>query len=98
MFSVQQVEQMKEELAAHQLQVDIFGDPLKNIWKDRPSIPDSPAFIYDIKYAGKSCEEKISAIRAELKKKGVYALFISALDEIAWISIYEETMYIAIRS
>ena len=84
MFSVQQVEQMKEELAAHQLQVDIFGDPLKNIWKDRPSIPDSPALIYDIKYAGKSCEEKISAIRAELKKKGVYALFISALDEIAW--------------
>ena len=65
MFSVQQVEQMKEELAAHQLQVDIFGDPLKNIWKDRPSIPDSPAFIYDIKYAGKSCEEKISAIREE---------------------------------
>ena len=47
-------------------------------------MPDSPAFIYDIKYAGKSCEEKISAIRTELKKKGVYALFISALDEIAW--------------
>ena len=84
MFSVQQVEQMKEELAAHQLQVDIFGDPLQGIWKDRPSIPDSPAFIYDIKYAGKSCEEKIDAIRTELKKKGVYALFLSALDEIAW--------------
>ena len=84
MFSVQQVEQMKEELAAHQLQVDIFGDPLSSIWKDRPAMPDSPAFIYDIKYAGKSCEEKISAIRTELKKKGVYALFISALDEIAW--------------
>lgn len=84
MFSVQQVEQMKEELAAHRIQVDIFGDPLKEIWKDRPSIPDAPAFIYDIKYAGKSCEEKIAAIRAELKKKGIYALFISALDEIAW--------------
>ena len=84
MFSVQQVEQMKEELAAHQLQVDIFGDPLSSIWKNRPAMPDSPAFIYDIKYAGKSCEEKISAIRTELKKKGVYALFISALDEIAW--------------
>lgn len=84
MFSVQQVEQMKEELAACQLQVDIFDDPLQSIWKDRPSIPDSPAFIYDIKYAGKSCEEKIAAIRAELKKKGVYALFLSSLDEIAW--------------
>ena len=84
MFSVQQVEQMKEELAAYSLQVDLFGDPLKRIWKDRPSIPNSPAFVYDIEYAGKSCEEKVAAIRAELTKKGAYALFLSALDEIAW--------------
>ena len=66
------------------MQVDLFGDPLKRIWKDRPSIPDSPAFVYDIEYAGKSCEEKVAAIRAELTKKGAYALFLSALDEIAW--------------
>ena len=84
MFSVQQVEQMKEELAAYSLQVDLFGDPLKRIWKDRPSIPNSPAFVYDIEYAGKSCEEKVAAIRAELTKKGAYALFLSGLDEIAW--------------
>lgn len=84
MFSVQQVEQIKEELAAFNLQVDIFGDPLKKIWKDRPAIPDAPAYVYDIKYAGKSCKEKVAAIREELKKKGVYALFLSALDEIAW--------------
>ena len=84
MFSVQQVEQMKEELAAYSLQVDLFGDPLKRIWKDRPSKPNSPAFVYDIEYAGKSCEEKVAAIRAELTKKGAYALFLSALDEIAW--------------
>lgn len=84
MFSVQQVEQMKEELTPYSLQVDIFGDPLKKIWEDRPSMPDSPAYIYDINYAGVSCEKKIAAIRAELKKKGVDALFLSALDEIAW--------------
>lgn len=29
MFSVQQVEQMKEDLAPYQLQVNLFGDPLK---------------------------------------------------------------------
>jgi Xaa-Pro aminopeptidase len=84
MFSVQQVEQMKEDLAPYQLQVNLFGDPLKNIWKDRPSMPDAPAFIYDVKYAGKSCGEKVATIRAELKKKGIYALFLSSLDEIAW--------------
>ena len=84
MFSVQQVEQMKEDLAPYQLQVNLFGDPLKNIWKDRPSMPDAPAFIYDVKYAGKSCGEKVAAIRTELKKKGIFALFLSSLDEIAW--------------
>ena len=84
MFSVQQVEQMKEDLAHYQLQVNLFGDPLKNIWKDRPSMPDAPAFIYDVKYAGKSCGEKVAAIRTELKKKGIFALFLSSLDEIAW--------------
>lgn len=84
MFSVQQVEQMKENLAPYQLQVNLFGDPLKSIWKDRPSMPDAPTFIYDVKYAGKSCGEKVAAIRTELKKKGIYALFLSSLDEIAW--------------
>ena len=84
MFSVQQVEQMKEDLAPYQLQVNLFGDPLKNIWKDRPSMPDAPPFIYDVKYAGKSCGEKVAAIRTELKKKGIFALFLSSLDEIAW--------------
>ncbi len=84
MFSVQQVEQMKEDLAPYQLQVNLFGDPLKNIWKDRPSMPDAPAFIYDVKYAGKSCGEKVAAIRTEQKKKGIFALFLSSLDEIAW--------------
>lgn len=84
MFSVQQVEQIKEDLAPYQLQVNLFGDPLKNIWKDRPSMPDAPAFIYDVKYAGKSCGEKVAAIRIELKKKGIFALFLSSLDEIAW--------------
>lgn len=84
MFSVQQVEQMKEDLAPYQLQVNLLGDPLKNIWKDRPSMPDAPAFIYDVKYAGKSCGEKVAAIRTELKEKGIFALFLSSLDEIAW--------------
>ena len=32
----------------------------------------------------KVVREKVAAIRAELTKKGAYALFLSALDEIAW--------------
>ena len=82
MFSVQQVEQMKEDLAPYQLQVNLFGDPLKNIWKDRPSMPDAPAFIYDVKPEEK--QQLFDDIVGELKKKGIFALFLSSLDEIAW--------------
>ncbi len=32
----------------------------------------------------KVVKKKVTAIRAELTKKGAYALFLSALDEIAW--------------
>ncbi len=87
MFSVQQVEQMKEDLAPYQLQVNLFGDPLKSIWKDRPAMPDAPAFIYDVKYAGKSCGEKVAAIRTELKEKGIFALFISVWTKSHGLSI-----------
>lgn len=84
MFSVHQVEQMKKELAEYHLRVDLFGDLPGTIWQNRPLLPEAPAFVYQMKYAGKSCEDKVSAIRSELKKRGIYALFLSALDEIAW--------------
>lgn len=56
----------------------------RKIWNNRPDMPDAPTFIYDLKYAGKSCEEKIASIRTEIQKQGTDGLFISALDEIAW--------------
>lgn len=85
MFSAYQVEEMQKELAVHNLRVDIFGDPLKTIWEDRPPMPLAPAFIYDIQYAGTSCTEKVAQIRSELTKKNSYALLLPTLDEIAWV-------------
>lgn len=84
MFSVQQVEELKKSLTACNLQLNTFGDPFKSIWKGRPTMPNAQAFVYDVRYAGKSVEEKIASIRTELKKKGIHALFLSSLDEIAW--------------
>ena len=63
---------------------DMFGDPLKSIWKDRPSMPDAPAFIYDVKYAGKVVREKLPLFNAELKRKVFMPYSLSSLDEIAW--------------
>ena len=84
MFSASQVEQMKQKLATANVHLKDYGDLPGKIWNNRPDMPDAPAFIYDLKYAGKSCEEKIASIRAEIQKQGTDGLFISALDEIAW--------------
>lgn len=84
MFSVEQVESMQAELSAKNIQIVLCPDPMDELWENRPPIPESPAFVYDIKYAGKSCSEKIAAIRTELKKKSAESVMLSALDEIAW--------------
>lgn len=42
-------------------------------------------FVYDIKYVGKSCFEKIVVICIELKKKSVESVMLLVLDEIVWI-------------
>lgn len=47
-------------------------------------MPDAPAFIYDVKYAGKVVEKKLPPFVPSLKEKGIFALFLSSLDEIAW--------------
>lgn len=84
LLSVNQVEQMKQELEIHDIQLYTYGDLPGEVWTNRPPMPDAPAFVYNLEYAGKSCEEKVAAIRAELKKKGAEGLFLSTLDEIAW--------------
>ncbi len=84
MFSTQQVQQMRLELEAHQLELHTCGDLIKEVWEDRPAMPEAPAYIYEQKYAGMSCREKVSYIRTELQRKGAEGLFVSALDEIAW--------------
>ena len=60
-------------------------DLVKDLWKDRPALSDSKVFIHDIKYAGKSSEEKLDEIRAILKEKDCDLTIINSLDDIAWI-------------
>lgn len=84
MFSVNQVEQMKQELAPCGIQLTTYGDLSGELWTDRPPMPDTSASIYPLEYAGKSSEEKIAAIRCELKQKGAESMLLSTLDEIAW--------------
>ncbi len=83
-FSVEQFTRLKNKLSSCSIQLKSLPDPMEAIWKDRPTIPEDPAFIHTLKYAGKSSIEKIELIRKELKQHHATAFLVSTLDEIAW--------------
>lgn len=56
-----------------------------SLWADRPALPSCPIFVHDIKYAGESASDKIRRVlQAASRQYDADAIFISALDEIAW--------------
>ena len=59
-------------------------DPLAQIWRDRPVIPESPVEIFPLKYAGEATHDKIDRIREALRKQHADGMLMSALDDIAW--------------
>ena len=59
-------------------------DPLVQIWRNRPPIPENPVEIYPMEYAGESCRDKIRRIREALRKQHADGMLMSALDDIAW--------------
>ena len=59
-------------------------DPLKQIWRGRPTIPENPVEIYSMTYAGESATEKIARIRQALRERHADGMLMSALDDIAW--------------
>ncbi|MBO4842917.1 MAG: aminopeptidase P family protein [Bacteroidales bacterium] len=60
-------------------------DMLGTLWPDRPAVPHSPVEWLDEKLMGETRREKIAWLRGEMQKKGCGAMFLTALDEIAWL-------------
>lgn len=59
-------------------------DPLRQIWTNRPPIPQNPIEIYPMQYAGESCSDKIARIRQALREQHADGMLMAALDDIAW--------------
>lgn len=85
MFSAEEVEHLQKELKKSGIRIKSIADPMQLLWTDRPAMPLAPAFVYDIKYAGMSFTEKLSAVRQAMEAAGADSLLLSALDEIAWL-------------
>lgn len=84
LFSAPAIEDMAAALAKSDITLDCHFDTVDRLWKDRPALPDGKIFIHDEKYAGRSAHEKMADILDRAESEGAQAVFISALDEIAW--------------
>lgn len=84
LFSVTQAESLRATLGLHSIAMKTDFRPLDAIWTDRPALPDCKIFVHDIKFAGRSAADKIADVLAETADQQADAIFISALDEIAW--------------
>lgn len=83
-FSYTAVEDLINTLASKDIIVNIEFNPAA-VWNDRPALPQNKILIHDIKYAGRAAHDKIADILTDARKTyNADAVFLSALDEIAW--------------
>ncbi len=85
LFSINAAKELRQTLGEHGIKLVTDFNPASGIWLDRPELPRNQAFVYDIRYAGEKAESKINKMLDETAKAGADSLFVSALDEIAWV-------------
>lgn len=76
---------LEEKLGSLGITIACDEDLVDKIWTDRPALSCEPAWELDLKWAGKSREEKIAQIREELKKAGADLFLLTKLEDIAWL-------------
>lgn len=77
--------ELKEKLKDKNISIVADKDLVDLIWQDRPSLSTEPAFLLDLKYAGKSFNEKLEDLRQIMREKEVTSHIITTLDDIAWL-------------
>ncbi|XP_013414158.1 xaa-Pro aminopeptidase 1 isoform X2 [Lingula anatina] len=62
-------------------------DLVDEIWPDseRPAFPNGDIIILNTTFSGKSWKDKVTELRKKMADKNTRALFVTALDETAWL-------------
>lgn len=85
LFSRGQVEYLEEVFSNNNQELVNVDGILKDVWKDRPVMPESRCYAHDITFTGKSRIEKLGSLREKMALDATNWMFVSSLDEIAYI-------------
>jgi Xaa-Pro aminopeptidase len=83
--SVEYFRSLKKELESNGISFETGEDLIDRIWENRPEKPHTKVIIHDLKYAGKSREDKLQEVINEMKSMRADHYVISGLDDIAWL-------------
>lgn len=78
-------EELQNKLKEKNVTFSYKDDLVGMLWKDRPELPKEPVFILDMKYAGKSVQEKLTDLRRTMKEKHAAIHILTSLEDIIWL-------------
>lgn len=85
LLSVNEVNQLIEDLSEKQISLSYNEDLIDHIWDDRPDIPSEKIFQLDESLTGESRPSKIKRIQNKISNYQADSHLITTLDDIAWI-------------
>ncbi len=65
--------------------VPVDGNPLDAVWTDQPPAPIAPAVALDIRFAGRSAQDKRESLGEGLASQNIEATILAGPDSIAWL-------------
>lgn len=83
-YSQAQFEKLQKSFEEKKVKFEDSYDLVGEVWEDRPELPKEKAFIHDLKYTGKTTQEKLEDIREKMKEKDADYFVLGSLDDIAW--------------
>lgn len=75
-----------DELQTRGHRLEATENPADTLWTARPELPTTPVEIHPMEYAGESVDNKLLRLRKAVTEAGAEALFVTALDEVAWLT------------
>jgi Xaa-Pro aminopeptidase len=85
LFSAGQIRHLEKHLSARQIKVNYTLDLPAIIWKDRPPLPRTTVFEYDIAFTGETRALRLQRIRERMSAEGAAFHLVTTLDDVAWM-------------
>lgn len=84
LMTTNEVLKLQNELG-QDIKIQLDSSIIDKVWNDRPRLPYSNLYILSKFFAGKSFEEKLTAVRNILKDKKAQGYLLTALEDQAWL-------------